>query len=536
MQLEEMSQFFNTRVDTYEEHMRTCVDGANEYYEKTAAHFPERGAIHILDLGCGTGLELDALWKRNPEIEVTGVDLAGDMLAVLRKKHPDKKLHLIQASYFDVDFGQGQFDAAVSVQTMHHFTHEEKISLYRRLCTCLKPGGWYVETDYMAPDSRYEEQCFADYERVKQEQGLGEGFYHFDRPCTVKHQLSMLRTAGFMDAQECWRCGEQAYFWRDGKFGLARGAQMGYTDRYIIDRWKGKVTMDSRLQDVLAGREDNYIFPFYWIKENKREILAQEVQHIQDCGIRAFCVEARPYEHFGEADWWTDMGILLEEAKKRDMKVWLLDDKHFPTGQANGKMKHYPQHRKWHLREEHVDVMGPMRGASVLVSPLDEEAEETLLGAYAYRRTGVKEELEEKAICLTGHVKGRFLYWDVPEGCYRIFLIVKTRKGGSQDYIHLIDKESVKVLLREVYEPHYEHFHQYFGNTFAGFFSDEPQMGNKRFEWLAPDNGFYEYSVGLPGLSLPWSDELARRLQEWSGGDFLPYLAGLWYPMGDKNP
>lgn len=207
MQLEEMSQFFNTRVDTYEEHMRTCVDGATEYYEKTAAHFPERGAIHILDLGCGTGLELDALWKRNPEIEVTGVDLAGDMLAVLRKKHPDKKLHLIQASYFDVDFGEGRFDAAVSVQTMHHFTHEEKISLYRRLCACLKPGGWYVETDYMAPDSRYEEQCFADYERLKQEQELSEGFYHFDRPCTVKHQLSMLRTAGFTDVQECWRCG-----------------------------------------------------------------------------------------------------------------------------------------------------------------------------------------------------------------------------------------------------------------------------------------------------------------------------------------
>ncbi len=293
--------------------------------------------------------------------------------------------------------------------------------------------------------------------------------------------------------------------------------------------------MDSRLQDVLAGREDNYILPFYWIKENKREILAQEVQHIQDCGIRAFCVEARPYEHFGEADWWTDMGILLEEAKKRDMKVWLLDDKHFPTGQANGKMKNYPQHRKWHLREEHVDVMGPMQGASVLVSPLDGEAEETLLGAYAYRRTGVKEELEGKPICLTGHVKGRFLYWDVPEGCYRIFLIIRTRKGGSQDYIHLIDRESVKVLLREVYEPHYEHFHEYFGNTFAGFFSDEPQMGNKRFEWLAPDNGFYEYSVGLPGLSLPWSDELERRLREWASGDCLPYLAGLWYPMGDAT-
>ncbi|MFQ9799242.1 MAG: hypothetical protein ACLR23_10280 [Clostridia bacterium] len=257
--------------------------------------------------------------------------------------------------------------------------------------------------------------------------------------------------------------------------------------------------MDSRLQDVLAGREDNYIFPFYWIKENKREILAQEVQHIQDCGIRAFCVEARPYEHFGEGglvDRYGNPAGGSQEARHEG--AWLLDDKHFPTGQANGKMKHYPQHRKWHLREEHVDVMGPMRGASVLVSPLDEEAEETLLGAYAYRRTGVKEELEEKAICLTGHVKGRFLYWDVPEGCYRIFLIVKTRKGGSQDYIHLIDKESVKVLLREVYEPHYEHFHQYFGNTFASFSSDEPQMGNKRFEWLAPDNGFTNIRLDFP--------------------------------------
>lgn len=47
--------------------------------------------------------------KRNPEIEVTGVDLASDMLAALRKKHPDKKLRLIQASYFDVDFGEGGF-------------------------------------------------------------------------------------------------------------------------------------------------------------------------------------------------------------------------------------------------------------------------------------------------------------------------------------------------------------------------------------------------------------------------------------------
>ena len=205
MQLEEMSEFFNTRVDMYEEHMRACVDGAERFYEETAALFPETGAVHILDLGCGTGLELDELWRRNPEIEVTGIDLAGNMLARLQAKHPDKKLHLMQASYFDVDFGVARFDAAVSVETMHHFTHAEKVGLYRRLWASLKPGGWYVETDYVAPDQEYEDRYFAEYEQLRRQQGLTEGFYHFDRPCTVQNQLSMLRTAGFEEVREVWK-------------------------------------------------------------------------------------------------------------------------------------------------------------------------------------------------------------------------------------------------------------------------------------------------------------------------------------------
>lgn len=115
------------------------------------------------------------------------------------------------------------------------------ISLYRRLCASLRPGGWYVETDYMAPDSHYEAQCFADYERLKREQGLGEGFYHFDRPCTVEHQLSMLRTAGFADAQECWRCGGTSVCWRGGKLGLCHGSAYGIylLSKYILT-WERK--------------------------------------------------------------------------------------------------------------------------------------------------------------------------------------------------------------------------------------------------------------------------------------------------------
>lgn len=47
-----------------------------------------------------------------------------------------------------------------------------------------------------------------------------------------------------------------------------------------------------------------------------------------------------PYEHFCEDAWWKMMDIILAEAEKRGMRVWILDDKHFPTGYANGILEH----------------------------------------------------------------------------------------------------------------------------------------------------------------------------------------------------
>ena len=73
-------------------------------------------------LGCGTGLELDYYFKLNPSARVTGIDLAADMLAVLRKKFSDNALPLIQGSYFDVSFEKNGYDAVVSVESLHHFT------------------------------------------------------------------------------------------------------------------------------------------------------------------------------------------------------------------------------------------------------------------------------------------------------------------------------------------------------------------------------------------------------------------------------
>lgn len=87
--------------------------------------------------------------------------------------------------------------------------------------------------------------------------------------------------------------------------------------------------MDAVLKSVLAGQTENYLLPFFWLHEGHDAELPTQIQKIAESGCRAFCVESRPYEHFCEEAWWKTMNIVLREAQKRQMRVWILDDKHF---------------------------------------------------------------------------------------------------------------------------------------------------------------------------------------------------------------
>lgn len=95
----------------------------------------------------------------------------------------------------------------------------------------------------------------------------------------------------------------------------------------------------STIERLLSEKGDNYIFPFLWMHGESEDVIRKYMQVIYDCNIRAVCVESRPHPGFAGPGWWHDMDIVLDEARKRDMKVWILDDSHFPTGYANGTWK-----------------------------------------------------------------------------------------------------------------------------------------------------------------------------------------------------
>lgn len=196
-----MADFFTTRVATYEEHMLNEVDGCRDAYRKMAELVPT-GTKWILDLGCGTGLELDDIFRRLPDVSVVGIDLTQAVLERLRQKHADKDMRLVCGDFFGVEFGEDAFDTAVSFQAMHHFSHEKKVGLYTRVCRALKVRGVYIECDYMVTEQSVEDDLFAENARLRRRLRIAPGEYcHFDTPCTVSSQITMLKEGGFSSAE-----------------------------------------------------------------------------------------------------------------------------------------------------------------------------------------------------------------------------------------------------------------------------------------------------------------------------------------------
>ena len=208
--LEEMGAFFNKRSEYYNEKHLEHVGGI-ETKHMIASLLPDN-TKSIIDLGIGTGLELEAIFKRFPDIEVTGFDIAENMLEVLKKTYPGKSITLHCENYLSYDLGVEIYDVALSVLTLHHYSHETKTNLYRKIYKCIKQNGIYIERDYMLtePDrdkaQEMEDFYFSEYNRLKDEQGINDDKeYHYDTPCTVSNQVKMLLAAGFSNVKEVLR-------------------------------------------------------------------------------------------------------------------------------------------------------------------------------------------------------------------------------------------------------------------------------------------------------------------------------------------
>ena len=124
--------------------------------------------------------------------------------------------------------------------------------------------------------------------------------------------------------------------------GIMNNKKTHFTVLYRTQEEGQERKMNSTIRALLAGQEENHILPFFWQHGEEEATLREMMAAIHGASCLAVCVESRPHPDFCGPRWWRDMDIILEEARSRGMKVWILDDSHFPTGFANGALKGKP--------------------------------------------------------------------------------------------------------------------------------------------------------------------------------------------------
>ena len=186
---ENMREFFNRKADenAYDSVHLTMMGNKTPMIDL----LPE-GTKRVLDLGAGTGLELIPLFERFPDVRVTAVDVAEEMLNQLSKRDFADKVEIICGDFFDVDFGSG-FDAMISTSALHHFEESDKARLYATVFESLRPGGLFINSDKCA--ATQEEQDYAFRELAEEP----NKYAHMDTPLTVENEKKLVESVGFIN-------------------------------------------------------------------------------------------------------------------------------------------------------------------------------------------------------------------------------------------------------------------------------------------------------------------------------------------------
>jgi SAM-dependent methyltransferase len=138
-----------TLYDTfYSKIYDTIVDGAVRQKQEVGltlvwakGYRPEIDTIEVLDIGCGTGGDVEE-FRKEGVAKVVGMDASDAMIEVARKKHPKNDYRIKEAENIG-SFAAGEFNLI----TMYYFTYyylRDKDQVFRNIFNWLQPGGCFV--------------------------------------------------------------------------------------------------------------------------------------------------------------------------------------------------------------------------------------------------------------------------------------------------------------------------------------------------------------------------------------------------------
>jgi tRNA (cmo5U34)-methyltransferase len=172
--------------DTYLDDILGEVAAYPELQARTAAATEGVDAREILELGIGTGETARRIMELHPEARLTAIDSSPEMLERARDAFPEEDLRL---SRLEDPLPEGPFDLVVTVLAVHHLDGAGKRDLFRRIAEVLRPGGRFVLSDLVVPESEADVVTPIDWE--------------LDLPDRLDDQLDWLHKAG-LEPEPLW--------------------------------------------------------------------------------------------------------------------------------------------------------------------------------------------------------------------------------------------------------------------------------------------------------------------------------------------
>src|SRR5580704_8000933 len=180
---------FDATAATYDRDRMKLIPGHEAFYAAALELIPT-DAMHIVELGAGSGLFSAMLRAAFPEAHLTLIDFSENMLALARGRLGSDPHITFSLADYTADPLPPHSDAIVSSLSIHHLEDDRKRALLDPIFTALQSGGLFI---HAAHTDGATEQQIADSLYRQQE----------DRRTPVTTQLAWLREAGFTNV-DCW--------------------------------------------------------------------------------------------------------------------------------------------------------------------------------------------------------------------------------------------------------------------------------------------------------------------------------------------
>jgi hypothetical protein len=208
--------------------------------------------------------------------------------------------------------------------------------------------------------------------------------------------------------------------------------------------------------------------PLFWLHgDESQQRLEMYVGKVAEGGNGCFTAESRPHRDWLGEGWFRDLSICLDAAKKHGLKMWLFDEKWWPSGEVGGNVpEQYGCKRIVATAEK---VTGPARFAA------EGYGGPNFIAAVAGRISadGVD---GASLIDLAESIRDGSLTWNAPPGDWQVMKFTwKPQKTGHRYLVDGASADAADWYIRTVYQPHFDRFKDDFGTHIVGYFYDEPE-------------------------------------------------------------